>query len=383
MKVIFAHDHKFIKQGEKIYTTGTLNSNIWKRYLKNFEEILVLGRIIEQETSKIKKIEESNLERVKFYNIPDLCTLKGIFFEKKQARKLIIEKIKEVDVVIVRLPSEIGNLVYDIATEFNKKIIVELVACPWDALWNIGTLKGKIYAFISKYKTANRVLKAQNVIYVTDKFLQKRYPTIGRNIGCSDVELITDIKKSKREYLLNNENINIGLIGNINNKLKGIDVAIKAIAILKKKYHIKLKILGNGNKFRYKNLIEKLKVEENIEFTGTVPSGKPVYEWLDKIDIYIQPSYQEGLPRAVIEAMYRECPIVVFDTGGMSELISESFVCKKKNAIELSKKIEEFILNINTRETEGKFNYKKSLEYRKNKLENKRFLFFEQVKKEN
>lgn len=383
MKAIFAHDHKFIKKEEKIYTSGTLNSNIWKRYLKNFEEILVLGRIIEEETSKIKKIEESSLEKVKFYNVPDLCTLKGMFFEKQKAKKIIIEKVKEVEVVIVRLPSEIGNLVYDVATELNKKVIIELVACPWDALWNIGTLKGKIYAFISKYKTAKRVLKAQNVIYVTDKFLQKRYPTKGKSIGCSDVELIRDIKESKRNYSLNNRTLNIGLIGNINNKLKGIDAAIKAVSILKKKYDIKLKILGNGDKFRYKNLINKLNIEKNVEFMGTLPSGKPVYEWLDKIDIYIQPSYQEGLPRAVIEAMYRECPIVVFDTGGMSELISSNFVCKKKNAIELSKKIEELILNTDIREIEGKNNYKKSLEYRKDKLENKRFSFLEQVKKEN
>ena len=50
---------------------------------------------------------------------------------------------------------------------------------------------------------------------------------------------------------------------------------------------------------------KKMNVSNFIQFDGTLPSGQKVYDWLDEVDIYLQPSFQEGLPRALIEAMSR------------------------------------------------------------------------------
>ena len=43
--------------------------------------------------------------------------------------------------------------------------------------------------------------------------------------------------------------------------------------------------------------------------------------WLDDIDIYLQPSFQEGLPRATIEAMSRGAACVGSTCGGIPELL--------------------------------------------------------------
>ena len=50
---------------------------------------------------------------------------------------------------------------------------------------------------------------------------------------------------------------------------------------------------------------------------GGVPHNK-IFQLLDDIDLYIQPSLQEGLPRSVVEAMSRACPII-----GQADLILE------------------------------------------------------------
>jgi hypothetical protein len=34
-----------------------------------------------------------------------------------------------------------------------------------------------------------------------------------------------------------------------------------------------------------------------LRFCGVVPSGQPVPDWLDEIDIYLELSFKEGLPR--------------------------------------------------------------------------------------
>lgn len=64
-----------------------------------------------------------------------------------------------------------------------------MVACPWDALWNYGKFSKKIFALPTYLLNKTTIKKAPNVIYVSEEFLQKRYPTNGKNIGCSDVVL--------------------------------------------------------------------------------------------------------------------------------------------------------------------------------------------------
>ena len=48
-------------------------------------------------------------------------------------------------------------------------------------------------------------------------------------------------------------------------------------------------------------------------------------------DIYIQPSLQEGLPRAVVEAMSTALPCIGFNTGGIPELLEPEYIVKLKN----------------------------------------------------
>ena len=46
MRLAFAHDHIF-QQDEQgnLFTGGSFNSQVWKRYLNHFDEIIVLARL--------------------------------------------------------------------------------------------------------------------------------------------------------------------------------------------------------------------------------------------------------------------------------------------------------------------------------------------------
>ena len=55
-----------------------------------------------------------------------------------------------------------------------------------------------------------------------------------------------------------------------------------------------------------------------------------MFEWLDDMDLYIQPSLQEGLPRAVVEAMSRGLPALGAHTGGIPELLGEDCIFPRK-----------------------------------------------------
>lgn len=335
MNIVFAHDHIFYRTSDgKRYSNGGLSSEIWDRYLKVFDKIEVVSRGLDvnYDFIKTKNLTLASKDNVEFTQVQNLSSIKGKVLNQKRAKVILTEKIKNSDALIARVPSEIGYLAIEVAKELNKPWIVEVVSCAFDDLWNYGNLKGKLYAPISYLKMKKLVKQSPYAIYVSQKMLQTKYPTEGKQIGCSNVRLkyIDESIIEKRISKINDSSkvLTIGLIGAINNKRKGIDTALKSINILKDSYNIKLKILGGGDPSKWDSLINELDIRENVEFCGILPPGEQVYKWLDEIDIYIQPSFGEGLPRAIIEAMSRACPVIGSTVGAIPELISLEYMHK-------------------------------------------------------
>ena len=173
MKILFIHSHKFRKINSRIFSLGGLSEEVLNRYINKDDEITVISRIVNEERSK-SNYSEIKDSRIKIKNIYDI-KLKGL---KKE--------IRESEVVIIRLPCLIGNIAIKFAKKYNKKYLIEVVGCGWDAYWNHGIL-GKILAPISYFSMRKNVKSASNVLYVSNNFLQNRYPTKGKTIACSDV----------------------------------------------------------------------------------------------------------------------------------------------------------------------------------------------------
>ncbi len=256
----------------------------------------------------------------------------------------------------------------------------------WDSLWNYSAL-GKILAPYSFIMTRDVIKNAKYVIYVTNEFLQRRYPTLGESVGCSDVELqeineeilekrIKRIKKDKE-----NNKIILGTLGAIDVKYKGQEYVIRAIAKLKKEgYNYEYQLVGAGNKERLENLAVKLGVKDNVKFLGP-KSHDEVFDWLDSIDIYIQSSKTEGMPRALIEAMSRACPCIGSNAGGIPELLQQNSIFKKGNYKELIIVLKNFDEEL--RIEQAKINLEKSKKYSKDVLNSKRNDFYKKFLKEN
>jgi glycosyltransferase involved in cell wall biosynthesis len=68
--------------------------------------------------------------------------------------------------------------------------------------------------------------------------------------------------------------------------------------------------------------VRDLRVEDNVTFRGTVP----VRDLLGEFDLLVLPSYNEGQPIVVLEAMTAGIPVVGTDVGGMAQLITDPLV---------------------------------------------------------
>ncbi len=383
MQAAFFHDSKlkYDEKTQQYYTSGGLNKQFLTKYLKYFDTVTLITRkekLKEEEKEKVATCSDNNIF---FHPIENYSMLKWLL---GKYNKKIKEEMKQKDFIIIRVPSFIGIIALHYAIKLNKNYVVEMVGCPWDSLWNYGNIQGKIIAPIMYLLTKYYLRKAKNVIYVSNEFLQKRYPNKHNNIGCSDVNLLyIDEKKlesriSKIENKIEDENYKLGLIGSLNVNFKGHNTAIKALKMLKNN-KIELHFLGAGKKEKWENMAKKYHVENQVFFDGTLPGGEKVYGWMDELDLYLIPSLQEGLPRALVEAMSRACPVIGSNIGGIPELIGKEYIFGKKNAKKLAEMLKSIIYDKKELVKMAKKNFEKSLEFESNKLETKKDKFMKNI----
>ena len=336
MKAIFVHDHRFIKlKSGEVFSKDQFPSSIWQRYLKFFDELIVVGRSLPDCDISIETLNLSSRENVSFVLAPDLAHPMGIARYGKKAVNILKRLIQDVDAVIIR-SSFLGQFAASVASRLARPWALEIVGCAWDALWNYGSVTGRICAPFFWLAQRRLAKKAQYAIYVTQHFLQKRYPCYGLTAAASNVDIcksdLTVMEKRLQRVHKPAKPFVFGLIGSLNTKYKGIQTAFSAFNKVKEKLpEFEFRILGGGDYSYWRKLASSNGLTANVRFEGSLPSGDQVLNWLDNIDVYLQPSFQEGLPRALIEAMSRACPAIASTAGGIPELLGPEVLHKPGN----------------------------------------------------
>lgn len=115
--------------------------------------------------------------------------------------------------------------------------------------------------------------------------------------------------------------VSLGRIG----KRKGAFDLIEAFAQLTPEQREKseLTLAGIGEVEEALSLAESLNIKQNINFPGWVdPVGRS--ELLSKADVFVLPSYNEGLPMALLEAMSWGLPVITTPVGGIPEVVTHT-----------------------------------------------------------
>jgi len=95
-------------------------------------------------------------------------------------------------------------------------------------------------------------------------------------------------------------------------------------ALLKSRPNDRLVLAGDGEyREEVEKLINRLKIEKSVDLLGTV---KDIPELLEKADFFVFPSYFEGLPGALIEAMMAQVPIICSDIPENKECVDDKMV---------------------------------------------------------
>lgn len=378
MKALFAFSGKYDTYEGEYYSNGLPASTWQERYLNIFDCITVVGR--EQRAESVKGKNKSSCKGVLFH-----CTTIGLnpiefFTKRKELENLIADEVKKVDFVIARL-ALFGAIAAKYAKKYHKPYICEVVGSAWDDNWNYSFM-GKMVAPYFEWLVKKTVKDSQYTIYVTQNYLQKEYPTKGKSIGISNVYI-----KRMDETVLTRRMARIDktdckkmvfcTIAAVNVRYKGQVYMFEAMKKLKGNgIQIKYILIGGGDQTYLQKKAEEYGVSDAVTFTGPI-EHKWIFEHLDHVDVYIQPSLQEGLPRAMIEALSRGLPAMGFRTAGIPELISNEFVCRRKSVNDICR----CILRLNNQKMKeaaaANFEMAKSFEF--STLNKKREMFIKEA----
>lgn len=108
-------------------------------------------------------------------------------------------------------------------------------------------------------------------------------------------------------------------------KNKGIFNLIKAVQIIKKEMpEIKLLIIGSGSqKEKLQKYINKKSLEQNVIFSGWLNSADDVARAYNSAKIFVNPSFNEGGPRVLLEAMACGLPAVTTRVGVALDIVED------------------------------------------------------------
>lgn len=387
IKLLFVHDATFKYDENGRYYGTSVNPKTMSRYKYISDDITVFIRTVpflegESREKYTLITDEFHVEGMKNY-----MSVKGILFDRKKVKEKLIELIEQNDIVFARFSGETGKMAVRICRKLKKPYVIECVGCYWDSFFNYG-LKGKIIAPYMYFSTKKLIKNAPYVIYVTNNFLQKRYPTKGLSIAASNVELKPMNEKylkkrlDKINSMKTNDEIVLGTAAAIDVPYKGQAYVIKAISDLNKRgYNFRYQVIGTGDKTRLESIAREYGVIDKVDFLGVLKQDK-VFEWVDTLDIYVQPSDQEGLPRALIEAMSRACPCIGSSTAGIPELLASEAVFKRKHVDKLISALKA-MSDKNVLKRNAERNYKVALEYQREIIYQRRNDFYDIVLKDN
>lgn len=151
-----------------------------------------------------------------------------------------------------------------------------------------------------------------------------------KHLGAKDYSIIyngIDVEKFKRRETDLKSRLSISpdykiitFVGRLI-EAKGVQDLITAFNGVKNEIKVKLLIAGEGN---YKGQLVQLTLgEDDIIFLGE-KGEEEIIDILSITDVFVNPSYSEGLPTSVLEAAACGCAIIATDVGGTKEIKREA-----------------------------------------------------------
>lgn len=185
----------------------------------------------------------------------------------------------------------------------------------------VDSKKGNIFHKVTKYfEILNYSLSDHIVIYSKTFIKEWGLDQHSHKVSISH-EHFLDFSLFNKKTDLNQRDIFVGYIGRLSEE-KGIVNFVHSIpSLLKEKPNLKFLIGGTGPLDEsIHNYILSNNLEHRVEFTGWIAHNE-LPSYLNRLKLIVIPSYTEGLPNIMLEAMACNTPVLATSVGAISDVI--------------------------------------------------------------
>lgn len=341
MRVCVALNETFTRHRGRVYASLLGYKEFWSRYLMAFDGVLVLARVRDLDALEDGMVESTG-PGVQFFALPAFHGPWEFLAMRWRLQRLVARAIDQADAFVLRVPSHIGSLAWRELCRRRWPYAVEVVGDPWLSLapGSVKSVVRPIVRWLSPRSLRRQCRGAIGASYVTADALQRSYSPSpsAYTIACSSIDLpeehiLEDLSGRLQRIDTLPERlrggpapVRLGFIGTLRVLYKAPDVHIEALELCRRRgMNVELVMIGEGPyRGQMRSLAQRKGVAQHVQLPGRLPPGRPVMEFLDRVDLFLNASRQEGLPRALIEAMARGCPSVGSDVGGIPELLDAS-----------------------------------------------------------
>lgn len=332
--MVVADSHLFRCKDGTIWCDTAMNGyDFWKRYLLAFDEVKVVSRVLSVDNIDETRYLRADGKGVQVVDLPYLRGMKEYIVNYSDLRKEIIKAIKNENCAIFRLPSVVSSMALDFFKKTRKAYSIEVVADPMDA-YRSNFIAQKYYT----RKLKNACLEANGVAYVTERYLQQRYPSYATlnkeddyhfSTYYSSIDLDESYFGKPRKYdIYNGKHLITHVAAQMNNDNKGHTTLLEVIKQLTARHiPVELICIGDGDRRGYyERMAEEFGISKLVHFVGFLASKEQIRQTLLKSDLFLFPTKAEGLPRVVIEAMAVGLPCLSTPVNGIPELLENKYL---------------------------------------------------------
>lgn len=232
---------------------------------------------------------------------------------------------------------------------FHKKVILHVHASRFKDFYSESSVK--------KREWIKDVLDQVDVLIVLSESWKKWFTEIGiKENKIIILHNITPYPTIIQDAKVQDGKIHFLFLGEIG-KRKGVFDIVRGIAAHRDDLQdkIEFRIGGNKNEEELIRMIEKNQLQDMVKFEGWV-GGEKKLELFNWADIFILPSFNEGLPISILEAMSYGMPIISTPVGGIPEVLRNNLngtMVSPGNSEEIVSAMCKYVYNTDLIKSEG------------------------------
>ncbi|WP_404784029.1 glycosyltransferase [Altericista sp. CCNU0014] len=360
----------------------------WKRYFEVFEEVKIVARVRPVAEASPDWVRV-NTDRISVEPLPHYIGPWEYLLRRQRVLNSARNAFTVGDAVLFYSASPPALALRNKLRASAYPYGVYIIADPYD-VFSPGAVRSKLRPFF-RWSVPRQLRSlcygASAAAYITEAALQKQYPPspAAYTDHYSMAELPEDtFVEQPKTFAPDRTSWMLVTVGAMSQLYKAQDILIEAIArCTQQGLDLKLVFVGDG---QYRPMLEKQAAELGIGdrclFLGALTAGAAVRQQLDRADLFVLPSRQEGLPRAMLEAMARGLPCLGSTVGGMPELLPSEDLVPPVDVSALAAKIREMVSDPQRLSEMSARNLHRAQDFREDCIQDRRTAFYRALRQQ-